>query len=50
MPKRISAAADPWPEQILPKPVTLASVPPAGTWHYEINSTAIGLPRGSACE
>lgn len=36
MPKRISAAADPWPEQILPKPVTLASVPPAGTWHYEI--------------
>lgn len=36
MSKRKQPVADPWPEQILPKLVTLASVPPAGDWHYEI--------------
>jgi bifunctional non-homologous end joining protein LigD len=36
MSKRKPPAADPWPEQIQPKLVALASVPPAGDWLYEI--------------
>ncbi len=36
MPKRKSVAADPWPDLILPKPLTLVSAPPTGDWQYEI--------------
>ncbi|MBV7514543.1 non-homologous end-joining DNA ligase [Pseudomonas sp. PDM25] len=36
MGKRKPPATDPWPEQIQPKLLSLASVPPPGNWLYEM--------------